>query len=427
MSELDEHKLTVEIESTGERIQSGDAIQTYRLESDYLTPADSFQFVVYSDSDPASLRRKFRPLMRVKLYVDGALQLLGRIDSTEGTGSSGSALLVKGRDYVAELVDGGADPAIKITEDMDLGSGVMLIARPFGIRTLIGNFNLTRNLLTGRIPVVNFTPPDFKAAKLSDFTVRAGDGAFQAMDRLVSRHGFTVQQGGARDTLCIVEPMYGQEPLAELVRGENMMTGRAMRDYGDAPTVTITTGRVKASKKTRDATLFGRTAGVGQSAKPTSNQVLPALVQFPTFGELSPNELGKFEEVKETTLEPTSLLRQVRIDPYASTMPFEPEDDTLYRPLFVEDKDSRTDEQMERVARRELARRVASCLSYRCTMRGHRELHSRAVFTVDTMWTVKDAVEDVNQRMWVKSRSLYNDGSGPRSDVELILPGAIAL
>jgi prophage tail gpP-like protein len=427
VSELDEHKLTVEIESTGERIQSGDAIQSYRLESDYLTPADAFQFTVYNDADPASLRRKFRPLMRVKLYIDGELQLLGRIDSIEGTGNSGSALLVKGRDYVAELVDGGADPAVKFTDKMDLGAALLLLWRPFGIRTLVGNFNLTRNLLTGRIPVVNFTPRDFHEAKLTDFTVRAGDGAFQAGDRLVSRHGFTIQQGGERGTLCIVEPMYGQEPLEELVRGENMMTGRAIRDYGDAPTVTITTGRVKASEKTRDATLFGRTAGVGQSAKPTANQVLPALVQFPTFGELSPNELGKFDEVKQTALEPTSLLRQARVDPYASTMPFEPQDDVLYRPLFVEDKDSRTDEQMERVARRELSRRVASCLSYRATMRGHRELKSRAVFTVDTMWTVKDAIEDVNQRMWVKSRSLYNDGSGPRSDIELILPGAIAL
>lgn len=423
MTELTEQRLTVEIESTGERWEG---IQSYRLDSNYLVPADSFEFVAYTDDDPGSLRRKFRPLMRVKLYVDGELQLIGRIDRTVGTGGSKSALSVHGRSYMAELVDAMADPAVVFKADQDLGSALLALWRPLGVRTLVGNWNLTRNILTGRKPNTVQPASDFVESKLQDFTVRVGDGAHQAGDRFCARHGFTIQQGGARGTVCIVEPQYGQDPLYDLVRGGNVMDGTADRDYGDVPTVVIATGRVKKRRKSKDGDLFAKTAGIGDGA-PTDNQVVPSLEEWPVFGDLAPNELGKLDEVQRIALEPTSLLRQSRVNWKAQTMPFEPEDDVLYRPFYYEDKHSRTDAEVERGVRRELSRRLKSCLTYKCTVRGHRELASGAIYTIDTMANVKDEIEDVNQAMWVLGRSLYNNGNGPMTDIELILPGAIAL
>lgn len=423
--ELGEQRLTVEIESTGEK---WDKIISYRLSSNYLTPTDEFEFTAYNHDDPAALRRIFRPLMRVKLYIDGEPQLIGRIDKTSGTGGSKSALVCRGRDYIAELVDGGADPSVLFTSGQDLGDALLSLWRVFGIRSLVGSYNLTRNILTGRQPFSGTPTRTFREAKLEEFKVRAGDGAHQAGDRLVARHGFIIRPAGERGTVCIVEPQFGQEPLYDLVRGGNVMDGNADRDYGDAPTVTIATGRVKAKKKKNiDATLFGRTAGIGDDAKPNENQLLPAIKQFPSFGELAPNEIGKFDEVKRIALEPVSLLRSARVDWKANTMPFEPTDDTLYRPMYYEDPHSRTDEQIERGVRRELSRRLKSCLTYHCTVRGHRELASGAIYSIDTMANVKDEIEDVNQRMWVLERTLYNDGQGPKTDLSLILPGSIAL
>lgn len=422
--DLGEHRLTVEIESTGE---IWDKIQTYRLTSNYLTPADEWEFVAYDYEDPASLRRKFRPFMRLKLYIDGVLQILGRIDETEGTGGSGSALSIRGRDYMGELVDGGADPSIRFTEKQDLGDALLTLFRPFGIRTLVGSWNLTRNLLTGRIPYVGEPTRSFTTAKLEDFKIAPNEGTFEAADKIVSRHGFTIQQGGQRDTVAIVEPQFGQEPRLNLSRPGNILEGKARRNYAEVPTVTIATGRVKKSKKTKGADLFGRTAQVGADGAVASEQLLPALVQFPSFGELAPNEIGKLDEVKRIALEPVSLLRQARVDWKAKTMPFEPEDDVVYRPMFYEDKNSRTDEQMDRAVRRELSRRMKDVLSYKCTMRGHRDAESGAIYTVDTMAVVHDEVDDVNETMWILERTLYNDGSGPKTDLTLILPGAIAL
>lgn len=424
MTELAQHKLTVLIESTGE---VWDKIQTYRLSSNYLTPSDTFEFVAYDTEDPRSLRRKFRPLMRVKLFIDGELQLLGRIDETEGSGGSGSALMVKGRDYLGELVDAGADPSVRFTEKQDLGDALLTLFRPHGIVTLVGNWNLTRNLLTGRIPHVGVPRNDFQTAKLEDFKVSSGQGVFETADKIVARHGFTIQQGGQRDTLCITEPQFGQDPLYKLSRPGNILTGSARRSYADVPSVTIATGRVKKKRKHKGTNLFDRTAQVGADGVVQDEVLLPALVQFPSFGDLAPNELGTFAEVQRIALEPLTLLRQTRVDWKAKTMPYTVEDDVIYRPMYYEDKNSRTDEQLERVARRELGRRMKDVLTYKCTVRGHRDLESGAVYTQDTVATVHDEIDDVDQNMWLSDRTFYNDGNGPKTDLQLILPGAIAL
>ena len=392
-----------------------------------MTPADEWEFVAYTNEEPATLRRKFRPLMRVKLYIDGELQVIGRIDETEGVGQSGSALSVKGRDYMAELVDAGADPSIKFTEGQDLGDALLSLFKPHGIRGLVGNWNLTRNLLTGRIPHIGVPRNDFTTAKIEDFTPKAGQGAYETGDKIVARHGFTIQMGGARHLLAIVEPMFAQDALYRLSRPGNVLRGSARRNYGDVPTVTIATGRVKKKRKTARVDLFDRTAQVGADGVVQDDVFLPSLVQFPSFGDLAPNELGTFGEVQRIALEPVSLLRQARVDWKARTMPFEAEDDVLYRPMYYADKDSKTDEQLQRGVRRELSRRMKDILTYRCTLRGHRDLASGAVYAIDTVATVHDEIDDVNQDMWILDRTFYNDGSGPKTDLQLILPGAIAL
>lgn len=424
MTELGEHRLTVELEATGERT---DAIKSYRLDSSYLTPADSFEFVVYNDKDPRSLRRKWQPLRRVRLFIDGELQMLGRIDETEGMGDSSSSLRVTGRDYIGELVDGGADPSIRFTENTDLGAAMLTLFRPFGIRTIVGNFNLTRNLLTGKQPFVGEPRHDFKAAKLTDYKIEANQGTYEAADRIVARHGFTIQQALARDTVCVVEPLFGQDPLYALTRPGVIKRGTARRSYADVPTVTIATSHIGKRHKKRLNGDFDRDAAQPDPSKVFSANFLSTLLEIPSFGELAPNEIGKFDEVKRIALEPVSLLRSAYVSWKAGTMPFEPEDDVIYRPIFYEDKDSKTDQQIERGIRRELSRRMKDVLTYSCTVRGHRNQTTGAVYAIDTIAGIKDDVEDVDQNMWLLERSFSNSGTGPETSMKFILPGAIAL
>ncbi len=424
MTELAEHRLTVEIEATGERT---DRVKNYRLTSSYMTPTDEWEFTVFDIKNPGDLRRKWRPLQRVKLYIDDELQVLGRIDETEGTGEAGSELIVRGRDHMAELVDAGADPSIRFTEKQDLGDALLSLFKPFGIRTLVGNWNLTRNLLTGKQPYIGAPGRNFKEAKLQDFKVDANQGVYEIADRIVARHGFTLQSGGSREIVAVVEPQFGQDPSYSLERGKNVKTGHAKRSYADIPTVTIATGRVGKQHKKRLNNDFNRTSSTGQTGNVADVALLPSLIEFPSFGELAPNELGTFEEVKRTALVPVSLLRSTRVNWKASKMPFEAEDDVLYRPMFYEDKDSRTDEQIERGVRRELSRRMKDVLTYTCSVRGHRDMSTGCVYTIDTMAQVIDDFEDVNERMWILERTFTNQGNGPETELKLILPGAIAL
>lgn len=404
MAEPSEQTLTVEIERTGERFD----VLSYSLTSNYLTPADAFEFTVYSHSDPASLRRTFAPLRRVKLYVDGVLQLLGRIDETEGAGESGAALTVRGRDYVAEIVDGGADPSMRFTAKQDLGDALLMLFRPFGIRTLVGNWNLTRNILSGKIPFIGEPTRTFRDAKLEDFKIGPNMGTHEVADKLVARHGFMIQSGGRRDTLAVVEPQYGQDPCCTIDRAaSNVLRGSAKRNYGDVPTVTIATGREAASNP-------------GARAD-------PMFAQFPSFGDLAVNKLVNYDEV-ERIVDPARGADELfsrRAD--WKKVQFEAEDFVLYRPMFYEDKDARTQSQLDHGIRRELSRRLKDTLVYSATMRGHTDPVSGAVYTVDTMATVLDEFEDVNEIMWMLERTLFNDGSGPKTSLQLIRAESVIL
>lgn len=404
MANLPQHRLEIELEETGERT---DKIQSYSIESDYMTPTDAFEVVLYHRDDPASLRRKWLPLRRVKLYLDGKLQLVGRIDETEGTGDSGAALMVRGRDYLAPLIDGSADPSVRFSADMVLGDAILEILKPYGIVTAFGNFNLARNLVTGVDVPSGIPAADFREAKVSEFKVGDNQGAHEAANRIAARHGFTLQPVNQRDSIAIVRPQYGQSPRFTIERPGNVLKGSAKRNYADVPTVTIATAR-------------------GVKGIPTS-RITGVKGEFPTFGIEAPNEVGKFEEVKRITGigVGTPQLLMSRFNPRGEGISGNA--GLLYKPLFYEDKDSKTVEQLLAGMRRMLADRLKETLVYSCTMQGHTDPQTGAIYYYDTIATVRDEIEDVNEDMWILSRWLRNDGTGPLTNLKLIRPGAIAL
>lgn len=416
MTDRPQQRLVVELEKTGERT---DKILEYSLTSNWLTPADGFEFVVYDNTDPVGLRRKFAPWRRVNLYVDGELQLLGRIDETEGSGESGSALRVRGRDYIGDLVDSGADPSMLFTAGQDLGDALLMLLKPFGIRTLVGSWNLTRNLLSGKQPFVGEPTGTFVEAKLSEFKIEDNMGVWEVLDKIVSRHGFTGQQAGKRDSLCIVPPQYGQDPVAEFHRPGNVLRATCRRSWQDIPTVTIATGRGGGKHGTK--TTNNAKYSAGTAADPLSGQ-------FPSFGELAVNPIGQYDEVQRIVDPERGADEVFTRRANWKKVQFEAEDHVIYRPLFYSDKKSKTDKQIEHGVKRELSRRMKDALVYECTVLGHRDPKSGAIYTVDTMATVVDEVEDVNERLWCVERTLSNDGrTGTKTSMKWIRSGSLDL
>src|SRR5687768_292891 len=113
MPELDEPRLTVELELTGDVVEG--PFESYSINSEFMTPTDGWEFVVFcpEEADPAELRRRFRPLQPVRLFIDGQQQVIGRIDRISGHGQSGRSLKVEGRDYLADVCDGSFDPSLR--------------------------------------------------------------------------------------------------------------------------------------------------------------------------------------------------------------------------------------------------------------------------------------------------------------------------
>jgi len=370
----------------------------YSIESDYTVPTDGWFFKVYRDqlSKRPSLREAFMPLMPVELSIDGKTQVLGRIDSVEGDGTG--ALVVHGRDYLADLTQGNADPKTKFKKGDTLGDALLRVFAPFGVTSIEeSGFAATRNLLTGTTPKSK-PPRDFRASKLDEYKIGFGQGAFEVGNRIAARHGFTLQPAPTRGSIALAEPDY-EQPVSYVLRRDdsgNVLRGKAMRDWSEVPTSVTVVSKAKGK----------RGAKTGE-------------VTIPAIGPGSPNRLHEVDEVQR-------ILKAIEVQSqeYTDLPEFAPAvaPGGYFRPLYHEDKEARNDEQVMRVAKRLLADRLRRTLLYECTVLGHVNAETGALYSVDTIAHIIDPIEQVNEPLWVISRTLRNDGRGAVTDLRLIRP-----
>jgi prophage tail gpP-like protein len=399
-----EDALTVVNEATG--VTHG-KILSYRINTQYTTPTDSWDFTVFSEDNPRKLRHTWRPLQPIKLLIAGNQQVVGRIDGTRGTGESGAALQVHGRDYLADIVDSTVDPQFQIKKSQDIGAFLLELLKPWGITTIFGNFNLTRNVMSGKKPFTKDPAKYRRAAKLDDAKAGENEGVFEYANKIVARQGATLQPAGTRDAICVDSPNYEQAALYKLSRPGNILSGTADRNYANVPTVSIARGRTGGSN------------GGAQSAGSKR--------EYPTFDKSGPSKIGETLEVQHiiTSDDGVVVVREHYFDPKARQTTVFGFDFPVYKPLFYRDPVSRNDEQLEYSVRRAIAEKLRETLVYTCTVRGHIDPKSGAVWTVDTIAYVHDEIEDVDEPLWISERTFMNDGnSGPQTELVLVRPGS---
>ncbi len=407
--ELSEESLSVELEASGVH---QDKFLSYSINSAYLTPTDGWEFVVANEDDPVGLRRRWRPWQPVRLSIAGRQQVIGRIDGNEGTGPSGSWLRVFGRDYLADIVDSTVDPQFQVKQGWDIGKFLEELLAPYGIKTILGDANqasLNRNILTGKRPFKGQPSRDFKTATLSDFKAEENEGVMEYANRILARHRFTLQPAGTRDAVIVGDPNYSQDVLYALSRpGNNIKTGCAKRDYTNVPTVTMGRGRSGEPGKNLGSTKHD--IGTFDPATARSN-------------------IGLVRDVQRTITsdEGIEVVRQKRFDPKKPDQTVYGYDQPVYKPLFFRDKSSKNQEQVEAAVARTLAEKLRETLAYGFEVRGHVDPTSGAIWTVDTLASVRDEIEDVDEVMWISERTLSNDGSGPKTSGMLYRPESFVL
>jgi hypothetical protein len=371
-----------------------DRVLSYDIDSDYFTSTDGFSFTLYDEDQSKVLGFELEP---VELAIDGAPQLIGRIDDSDI--GDNSAITYSGRDYIADLVECNIDPSVVVKKGDSLFNALTLAACPVGIDVILSDNDVAmRDVRSGKAlgakPIWAF--PETKA---EDFKPDPGEGIYEFCNRLVCRFGATIQPGANRNELLVTAPNDAQDPAFSITvtrdsnnaANNNAYNCRAHRSFASMPTYAVFQGR-------------GATPGKLQSG--LSSEYATALAG-------SALSDGFFNEIGRELITRASFERR---KPAPGTI-FGPK---LYRFLFHRDTASRNQEQLDHALLRAVSERIKETLVYTCTMRGHRDPFTGVIYSVDTLCDVKDDIRNVHEVMWVAARKFrYAEGTGAETDLKM--------
>ena len=395
MADFPESSLSVLFETTGKVLTT---ITEWEISSNYLTSTDGFSFTAYSDKREDLWNLELQP---VTLSVNGAQQVVGRIDKTM-MGNNGTAVSFSGRDYIADLVECNVDPLLKIKTGDSIAAAFTEAASPVGIDTVLSDDDLAmRNVRTG--VTVKFKKGGKGYAKriLNEYKPIPGEGLYEFLNRLIQRFGATIQPGNARNILVITAPHYDQDPTYTVYRStdptvsgiNNVLSSTADRDYSSFPTYSLFTGK----------------------------QVVGDASQVSCKQENDINELASLQNTEIFDILKDSTVSGRRIPGVSTALGL----GQLYRLLYLLDKEARTQEQVSFAATRAIADRLKSTLEYKCTVRGHVDPVSGAIWSIDTMVSVADEVCNVFEPLWIVERTLkYGSKDGATTDLVCYRPAS---
>jgi prophage tail gpP-like protein len=383
--------LSVKFERLG---RETNRIGAWSIDSDYLVSTDVFQFeYVEPDAPDLLFGLEGQP---VTLSMGDLAQVCGRIDETE-IGNNGAAVTCDGRDYIADIVECHVDPKVTITDGMTLQAAIKLAVSTCGINVVLGDAKVMRNARSGRNPRTGAAPKDFLALKLKDLKPDDDQGIYDFINRLVARHGGTVQPTLKRNEVNIVAPNYDQESLYTIRRtragggGNRIKKASAKRSFARFPTYTIVRGQ-GAPEATSDKPAENTTALI-ESAKLT-----PETQRISVPGRVKPKPHGADA------------------------------DGRLYRLLYLQDQTAQTKTQVQAAAVRAIWDRMKDTLVYTATLHGHTDPDSGAIYTIDTCIDVQDEIAGVREKLWIKRRHpSYSPQGGAETQIECWRLGALLL
>lgn len=371
-------------------------VTSYRIDTGYMTSTDEFSFEVYDD-DPVRLRSLlWEP---VELTVDGCPQLIGRIESVE-RGRIPNFAVISGRDYLADLVEGHADPGIKIAANQTLPDAIKLICSPYGITSVVSSEEAKmRDARTGINVKTGKASPEISSLKLKEVVPKVesndtGQGCFEFANRIAGHHGLTIQPGRTRSELVLSEPNYDQDPSLTLWRSDkkgNIASGTSVENGARTPTCVLASGEQGEA---------------GKSAKPIAAN----------FGL---NSVAAFKQLSDSY-----SVTERRLPGKSGAIEF----GKLYRLFYFKDRDAKTQAQIERGLARALADRIKELLVYHATLIGHKDAKTLAIPAVDTTVQVDDDWCDVHEQLWIARRTLrWRSGVEDAVDIECWKLGAVTL
>lgn len=398
MAELADPSLTVRFPLLTGRDTT--RVKSYSIKSAYTVSTDSFEFALYDTDRSKLLRLEMQP---VELLINGASQLIGRIDSTE-IGNDGSAVTCRGRDYIADLVECRVDPSAQVKKGMTLGDSLLLVCSPVGITAVISDDDLAMRDIRAAHPIKKHGTGKRRHKKpVDEYKPTPGEGMYEFCNRLVARLGATIQPGNERGQIIIDEPTYDQDPAYSLLSTDdtnnsvanNVISATASRDWSSFPTFALFTNKAGEAGDTK--TGLSATRDIFQAA--AQSPELLEIIQRSTFsGRTKPGDkpnIGSGE---------------------------------LYRLLYHRDNDSKTQEQIENAISHAVAERLRETLRYTVEVRGHADPKSGALWAIDTLVQVSDSIRGIDEALWIHSREFkFSPHGGATTTLECWRPNSFVI
>lgn len=386
---------------------------SYDFSSDFLTPADSFNFAIATDEYglPDRQRRALALGNSVRLRVEDFVLADGYIDSVEVAAdkSGGWTYTINGRDRLGQTLDTVADPRFSINEGATLADLLKRLFLPFGWDT-DDKFEIdnaaNRKARTGALRATP-TSKGKKHKPLKAFVLHQTkpynhESVFHFASRVAQRFGLWIKVSPDGEKIFVGKPDFEQEASFVLLRGRdgsgNIISGSVKFDMTDQPSVIIAdsfSGGGEYGKGRHKAYCINPMLGLEPDGEPT------LFVQ-----EL----LKKVPSAVEVTLPSASF-------PFRSAI-------VPFRPMYLHDDESKTQEQLNNFVKREMSLLFRKSLTAHYVVEGHGQTvgGNFVAWAPDTVVDVHDEAAGLSERLYVLGVhfSKQRGGSGTTTRLDLV-------
>lgn len=394
----------------------------YSYVSNFLTPTDGWHFTVGNELLSDDIIDRLEIGRRVTLSINGHIQGDGFIDDVIGSGGrSSNEITITGRDRLAPVVDSMIDPTqYRFSDGQTLFDVLFAVFKPYGwsdpdTQYLISN-EANRNIITGQSKGVP-TSLGKKHKPLKSFLMHQlkpypNEHAFAFAARLAQRHGQWIWVSSEGNSLIIATPDFDQDARHRIrhKRGvtslpNNVEDWEVRRDASEQPTIIVATGFGGGGE-------FGRGGlKVAIINELTGLDEIGAL-RIDVINALAPHKdaklVGRLVDLTMAGVDPNTIAPRERRYPNAP-----------FRALFLNDDESKTIEQLENFAVREMALKQRQAFQATYHFEGHE--NNGQPWCVDAIADVDDDYGKVHEPLWILGRTFSKSRtSGAKTKVELI-------
>lgn len=400
-------EIALELPKTGQRIVNW---TEYSFNSHYQTPADAFSFTLGGASIDAELLAATAPTTEVRLTVNGRVTATGFIDRQDigFDRSGGTALVIEGRDKLGQAVDASVNPQLRFAPNMTLEEILIRIFVPYGFPSaddFVTDNAANRNVITGAVRGIKRGKKGKVLKNLQHHQLQPfpNESVYNFAQRIVERHGMRIWLSADGQQLVCGAPDYDSEPLYFLRRTKdgraNIISGGVTRDYIDLPTIVFARG--------------WSGGGVDRHSQHWRHVLNPIFLA--DHSALLASRPDSVEIKLESFIDKNGKDRVPPVTPVTAASP---------RPIFFEDRESRTAEQLEHMCRLQMSNKLQKAVKAVYTVEGH--TCDGAIWAIDTIVNVEDDVAKLYGPMWVMSRTLKKSRKGgTTTTLELIPAGAL--